>query len=80
MAMLPDMFTSSRTHEVVLEPVVRAGMEAIKVHHFLVRILFSFYSYSSIIVRLLVVMAVYLSSIPTCLLLLVQASLKRGLM
>ena len=31
MAMLPDMFTSSRAHEVVLEPVVRAGMEAIKV-------------------------------------------------
>ena len=31
MAMIPDMFTTTRTHEVVLEPVVRAGMEAIKV-------------------------------------------------
>ena len=39
MAMLPDMFTSSRTHEVVLEPVVRAGMEAIKVTNFLVPVL-----------------------------------------
>ena len=40
MAMLPDMFTSSRTHEVVLEPVVRAGMEAIKVTNFLDSVLY----------------------------------------
>lgn len=77
MAMLPDMFTSSRTHEVVLEPVVRAGMEAIKVTNFLS--LFYCPWLSSAIIRLLVVMGDCLFSIPTYLLLLDQASLKREL-
>ena len=30
MSQLPSMFASSRTQQVILEPVVRAGMEALK--------------------------------------------------
>lgn len=31
MAQIPDMFAGNRSSEVILEPVVRAGLEALKV-------------------------------------------------
>ena len=31
LAQIPDMFSGTRTSEVVFEPVIRAGMEALKV-------------------------------------------------
>ena len=33
MSQIPDLFSGNKTSEVVLEPVVQAGLEALKVQH-----------------------------------------------
>lgn len=38
MAQIPGMFSENRTSEVMLEPAIRAGLEALKVQSFQLKI------------------------------------------